>query len=169
MKVIDKKFKIFGKISLLDILIILVVIGIVSFSAYILFTPNNSSETSEVTYKVLIEMKRSGFEKNIKVGDKVYNKTDNYEMGEILSFTTKEYEEAIYNEKENVYEMQKYPDHQTIELIIKGTFTNKDDRFYYNDNGLSANTPVTLMNENFCTHSTIDFIYPKEETTKEGK
>lgn len=169
MKVIDKKFKLFGKISIFDILIILVVIGIISFSIYFLFAPKNTGETSDVTYKVLIEKRKLGFENNIHVGDKVYNKTDNYEMGEILSFTTKEYEDAVYNEKENKYEMQKYPDLQTIELVIKGTFANKDDRFYYNDEGLNANTSVTLMNEYFCSYSTIDFIYPENETTKEGK
>ena len=168
MKILDEKYRLFGRLSLFDIIIILVLIAVVIFAAYFLFLPKTSGDTAEVTYRVLLERQPYGLDNNIAVGDKVYNKTDNYEMGEIISFTTREYEDAVYNEKTGTAKMQKYPGKQTIELIIKGNFINREDRFYYNDTGLSSNTQLTFISKNFNAYGTIDFIYPSE-TTKEGQ
>ena len=168
MKVLDKKYKLFGKLSLFDIIIILALIAAIIFAVYFLFMPKATGDTAQVTYKVLLEKQPYGLDKNISAGDKVYNQTDNYEMGEIISFTTKEYEDAVYNEKTGTAQMQKYPEKQTIELIIKGNFTNREDRYYYNDTGLSSNTQINLVSKGFNAFGTIDFIYPSE-STKEGQ
>ncbi len=168
MKLFDEKYRLFGKISVFDIIIILLVLAVIIFAAYSFFSPKTVGEIVPVTYKVIIEKQPFGLENNISVGDKIYNKSNDYEMGEIISFTTQESETIIYNEETGTATIQKYKNSQTIELIIKGNFTNMEDRYYYNDIGFGANTAITIHNNKFIAGGTIDFIYPSE-TTKEGE
>ncbi|MBR4949519.1 MAG: DUF4330 family protein [Clostridia bacterium] len=168
MKLFDDKYRLFGKISIFDIIIILLIIGAICFAAYSFFAPKTVGEIVPVTYKVVFEKQPLGLEKNISVGDKIYNKSTGYEMGEIISLATKETEAILYNDETGLATIQKYKTAQAIELIVKGNFTNMEDRYYCGDIGFGANTAITFHNDKFVAGGVIDFIYPSE-TTKEGE
>ena len=77
MKVIDHNGRLFGKISVIDVLVILVVIAL----AGALYVKNTRPHTGTslapqtITYQVLVEGAQSYLKDNIHVGDKVYDLT----------------------------------------------------------------------------------------------
>ncbi len=81
MKVIDHNGRLFGKISVIDVLVILVVIAL----AGALYVKNSRPHTSAsvttqtITYQVLVEGAQNYLKENIHVGDKVYDL--NYSSG----------------------------------------------------------------------------------------
>lgn len=81
MKVIDHNGRLFGKISVIDVLVILVVIAL----AGALYVKNSrphtgtSVTTQTITYQVLVEGAQNYLKENIHVGDEVYDL--NYSSG----------------------------------------------------------------------------------------
>lgn len=77
MKVMDRSGRLFGKISIIDVLVILVVIALAGG----LYVKNNrphtgtSTTTQTITYQVLVEGAENYLKENIHVGDKVYDLT----------------------------------------------------------------------------------------------
>lgn len=77
MKVIDHNGRLFGKISVIDVLVILVVIALAG-ALYVKNTrphTGTSVATQTITYQVLVEGAQSYLKDNIHVGDKVYDLT----------------------------------------------------------------------------------------------
>ena len=77
MKVIDHNGRLFGKISVIDVLVILVVIALAG-ALYVKNTrphTGTSVTTQTITYQVLVEGAQSYLKDNIHVGDKVYDLT----------------------------------------------------------------------------------------------
>ena len=85
--IIDKKGKLFGKINLLDILIILVVLAFVALGAAKLFSGFTSSknETTELIYTIEVTKKDADFFESIKEGDSVFKKNTKEPNGEVVS------------------------------------------------------------------------------------
>ena len=77
MKVIDRSGRLFGKISIIDVLVILVVIAL----AGALYVKNNRPHTGTsvtaqtITYQVVVEGAQNYLKENIHVGDEVYDLT----------------------------------------------------------------------------------------------
>ena len=87
MKVIDKNMKLFGKVSLLDILIVLVVIaGIVAAAIY--FGTHGTGiggvETQPITYEIMIKKVDLEFAEAIKVGQQVNDRVKGYDRGVVV-------------------------------------------------------------------------------------
>lgn len=77
MKVIDHNGRLFGKISVIDVLVILVVIALAG-ALYVKNTrphTGTSVATQTITYQVLVEGAQSYLKDNIHVGYKVYDLT----------------------------------------------------------------------------------------------
>lgn len=77
MKVIDHNGRLFGRISVIDVLVILVVIALAG-ALYVKNTrphTGTSVATQTITYQVLVEGAQSYLKDNIHVGDKVYDLT----------------------------------------------------------------------------------------------
>lgn len=88
MKIIDKNMKLFGKVSLLDVLIVLIVIaGIVA--AVIYFSSHGTGiggvETQPITYEVMIKKVDLEFAEQIKVGQQVNDRVKGYDRGIVVS------------------------------------------------------------------------------------
>lgn len=109
---IDKNGKLFGKINIIDLLIILIVIAALIFAATKLFTPAEKGEEAG-TSKVVITYKATdaptGAGEAINVGDPVYEDTTNVQLGTV---TAVDVEEA--------YEYQVGPDGEPVKVPLVG-------------------------------------------------
>lgn len=87
--IIDKKGKLFGKVNILDILIVLVVLLFIGFGAIKLFSGvlggTGSSNTIEVLYTIEVTKKDADFFESIKEGDVVFKKNTKEIGGEVVS------------------------------------------------------------------------------------
>lgn len=102
----DKKFRLFGRIGVLDILIVLlIIIGIVFAMRFSVNTNAGAASSSQkITYTILLSKKMPGFENNIIAGQKVFDSLKGGEIGVILN----------YNVKPN---LTTYPDLMTGKLV----------------------------------------------------
>ncbi|MCL2462374.1 MAG: DUF4330 domain-containing protein [Defluviitaleaceae bacterium] len=95
----DRKFRLFGKISILDIiLVILLVIFVVL--AYQFSAPQTVSAKAgdkQITYVVEIQKRKLDFADQIKVGAKLYDSIKGYYIGDITDVSTKPYTEDTYD------------------------------------------------------------------------
>ena len=91
--IIDKKGKLFGKINLLDILIILAILAFVALGATKIFSNTISNKkddkTIELTYTLEVTKKDADFFESINEGDIVFKKNTHIPGGEILSCDVK--------------------------------------------------------------------------------
>ncbi len=134
--IIDKQGKLFGKISIVDIFIILVII----LASVILFLKvstgaTSGGEASPVTYTVKVEGIRKTSEKYFKPGLPVYNDKGEY-MGEIVKISNKK-DAVTYNKLSNGdYVETTNPTRSDIEVVIKANAT-KNDKGVYIDGKIS--------------------------------
>ena len=109
---IDKNGKLFGKINIIDLLIVLVVIAALVLVATRMFTPGEKGERVESTKVTLTYVAVDaliGAGEAINVGDPVYEDTTNIELGTVTSV---QYEEA--------YQYQAGPDGEVIKVPVVG-------------------------------------------------
>ena len=109
---IDKNGKLFGKINIIDLLIILIVIAALILVATKMFTPAEKGERVESTKVTLTYVAVDaliGAGEAINVGDPVYEDTTNIELGTVTSV---QYEEA--------YQYQAGPDGEVIKVPVVG-------------------------------------------------
>lgn len=85
--ILDKKGKLFGKISIVDVLVILIVIA-VGAGLYYKFGKSGTvtpfTKTSTIQMSVYLETANDYFVKNIKVGDVVKDRVQNVVMGKVV-------------------------------------------------------------------------------------
>ena len=88
MKIIDKNMKLFGKVSLLDILIVLIVVAAI-IAATVYFSSHGTGfggvETQPITYEVMIKKVDYDFVDDIKVGQQVNDRVKGYNRGTVES------------------------------------------------------------------------------------
>ena len=92
MKIIDKKGRLFGAVSLIDILVIVVVIALAA-GIYVRFfsirTTAVAQESDKISYQLTIEAVRSFQVDGIKSGDKIFS-MDGHDIGTIISVSAEE-------------------------------------------------------------------------------
>jgi hypothetical protein len=85
--VIDEKGRLFGKISIVDILVVLVMIGLIAgvyFKFFVIDKDHNAANYDTIEYKLLIRAVRQQSVDAMEVGADIYDvKTDSY-MGKII-------------------------------------------------------------------------------------
>ena len=95
----DKRFRLFGKIGVFDILIILVIIIGVIFALRFSVNTNAgaASSTQKISYTVLISKKKPGLDKDIVIGQKVFDSLKGSEIGVITGYNVKPYKSTQVN------------------------------------------------------------------------
>ncbi|MCK5758755.1 MAG: DUF4330 family protein [Clostridiales bacterium] len=120
MKVIDKNMKLFGKVSLLDILIILIVIaGIIAAGAYFgkHGTGIGSVDTQPITYEVMVKKVDMEIAENIKVGDQVNDRVKGYKRGVVESVVVVLHSEKATDLTTGAQALKEYPG--LYDVVIK--------------------------------------------------
>lgn len=92
-KIIDEKGRLFGKISIVDILVIIIAVVLVA-AVYVKFHSNERTSTLKdletVTYVYSIEGVREGVPASIKVGDGLYDQENDVCLGKITDMQVEE-------------------------------------------------------------------------------
>lgn len=129
---IDKNGKLFGKINIIDLLIVLVVIAALVFFATRAFTPAEKGErveSAKVALKYVAVDALAGAGEAINVGDPVYEDTTNIKLGTVTSIS---YEGAYMYEAGPDGEPVKVPvvgkEYVTVTTEVEGNVT--DDGIY---------------------------------------
>lgn len=86
MKIIDQRGRIFGKLNVFDLLVLLVLLALVFFASnkYIGKSTTSAVATKDLTFKLFIHNVREITTETIQVGDKVSHFETNELMGEIM-------------------------------------------------------------------------------------
>lgn len=91
---IDKKGKLFGKINLFDLIVIILIVVLLFGVAYKVFvmvpdkmTPRGEEQTVDVTFDVLIESVRDATVNTFHVGDTLFYYNSEEDLGKITAIT----------------------------------------------------------------------------------
>lgn len=142
MKIIDKRGKLFGKVSILDILIICVIIavGLVVYNK--VFNKQaimDNKEYKTMTYEVEIQNVAIEMTNDVvKLDDKLYDSRNGDYLGVLKQFHFGPKKVIIANKEEKKYEEIEVPNKKTLTILIEGQgYETTNDVFIE-----SANTKV---------------------------
>lgn len=123
MKIIDRKGRLFGKVSLLDVLIVAVVAAVAVIGYQMLFGNQTTStgEEGRKTIRYTVEMRevRATILDMPEEGGAAFNSSRNYHIGNIHSWRSEPYQEAVPNYDEGTYEWVERSDEYLLYLTIE--------------------------------------------------
>lgn len=95
----DKNFRLFGKIGVLDIFIILILIIGVVFALRFSVNTNAgaAANTQKISFTVLITKRKPGLEKDIVIGQKAFDSLKGGEIGVVSGYNVKPYKSTQSN------------------------------------------------------------------------
>lgn len=135
MKIIDGKGRLFGKINVIDIFVVLIVF-VVIFGAYYKFgtlnkISGNPSDTSKVTYTVQIKKVRGFVFNNVQEGDILFDKVSGTPIGTITKIEGNQAMDtmATFSAEQILVPVQ---DRFDIILTVEADGTKNNDRVYIN-------------------------------------
>ncbi len=130
-KIIDEKGRIFGKISIIDIIVlllaILVVCGIFVKHAEDSHTKKISADTQKITYQIELKSVRDGTVNSFREGDKVFDTEKEVEIGTIKSVEAVDAVSSKTN-SEGIYVETKVPEKYDVTLTIEADGQVTDGR-----------------------------------------
>lgn len=148
-KFIDKKGRIFGIISVIDIIVIAVVV-VLAFAIYTKFfvLENTAVATadSEIGYNVTIGNVRNYISDNIKVGDKIYDSETGAQIGTITDVSVSDAETQLALD-DGTYVMAPCENRYDVVVSVDAAGIISDGRYYINRN-YELNMGLT---KNLCT------------------
>lgn len=112
MKIIDKNMKLFGKVSLLDILIVLIVIA-GTIAAVIYFGSHGTGiggvDTQPITYEVMIKKVDMEFAEQIKIGQQVNDRVKGYNRGVVTAVEIVQHSDKATNLTDGSQALKEFP------------------------------------------------------------
>lgn len=124
MKIIDSKGRLFEKVSIIDLMIVLVVALASVFLYSFIFGGTPVTETDQVkekiTYTVEFQKVNEAFGQMPETGGPVYNSSKSYFIGNIVSSQTMPYVAAVENYQDGSFELAEHEGLYTVLLTIEG-------------------------------------------------
>lgn len=132
MKIIDRKGRLFEKISFLDLLIVALV-ALVLFFVYTFFVQGEdqvqrSESKDTVEYVVEIKDVNEAFTSMPIVGDGLYNSSKNFYIGEVVKVAVMPASKTVVNNEEGTYVLVESEDEYTVLITVKAD-VEVSDRF----------------------------------------
>ena len=153
--IIDKKGKLFGKINIIDLCVVIfvlfaIVVTVFKFSA----TPGSSSseEKTVIEYTLRIGEVRSFTVNQFKVGDNLYDNESGKCIGKITNVETKE-AEAIGLMVDGTYTKTTKPERYDVVLTVETEGTVNDTGYFADTKQISVNSSIIISNKRFETSS----------------
>lgn len=131
--IINEKGKLFGKISLIDLLVILIIIGAVAGCCYKFFGGNETvSITQKDTFTVVLRVEgvKSFFEDAVNVGEVVYEQHGN-KLGTITEISTEPYQKMVGDDNPRYLT---FDDRNFVYLTLECTGTVNSGGYYIGGN-----------------------------------
>lgn len=121
MAMLNNKGQLFGKVNIIDLVIIIVVIMIIGGGIYKFSTLDNilsSDDLQEISLTMEIPEVRDGLFKSIKEGDILYDSVRGSEFGKVESKSFKTHKELVVNQ-EGIVKYTEIPGLYDIEIQVK--------------------------------------------------
>ena len=151
MKIIDQNGRLFGKISIIDVVVLLVVLGMM---AALYLKTNTMSHTSvetqndTITYTVIFHGMPTFVQDHLRVGDELFD-DDNLKVGSLGRITAIEYEDGQELMEFDDGTVRFAPKEDSVNVIITVEGTGRIDGNTYQLNRIY---PLGVnANRNFCT------------------
>lgn len=156
MKIINKKGLIFGKVSIIDLLII-AVIGVALFFIYNFFAKEEIQLTSDSEFFYTFEANKveESFEEAIEVGMTVFNSTNNSYIGEVVEVSSKPYvvwTEDLVNGK---FLMVEDPTKKTVTIRIKAKGEVTETAYYAGQELIKVGHVFPIKGLGFASHGVV--------------
>ena len=133
-KIIDSKGRLFGKISVIDIAVIIVVLFLcaaVYMRFFVLETTSKTADTNTIRYSVMAYSLRDCMVDNIKVGDDLYEAVGNTYVGKITNI--EKTESKSWNTKEDgTYALGTLEDRYDLIIDVEADGIITDGRYFVN-------------------------------------
>jgi hypothetical protein len=154
-KIIDEHGRVFGKISIIDFFVVLIVL-LLAAGLYVKYNvlemTSASSETGTITYSVTIFGVRDYTVKALKTSDAMYDKNNSggYAVGTIADIKVSDAKKA--SEKlDGTVVLGNYSDHYDVTLTLTAGGAQRSGRYLVNKTyELNANSSRTFFTK-FCT------------------
>jgi len=166
MKIIDKEGRVFSKINILDLMVLLFICAFIplAFFGYRIFSkyPTNTEEIYLREFEVpcFVEKEHPKIIEMIEIGDKAIDDNKNV-IGEIVWKGKAEPSEYIVNMGNNVKQRTEDPFKQTLSLAIKARFEIKNGYAYFNNQLIGFG-----KNFNFKTNKYVIKLIPVDQRKK---
>lgn len=166
--IIDKNGKLFGKINILDILLVLVILLFIALGAMKLFSGflggAGSSDTIEILYTVEVTKKDASLFESIKEGDIVFKKNTKEQGGEVVSFKTTPAKHTGANLENHTYTITELKDKLDGYITIKATASVRYPDMLIGDEEIKIGKSYDVRTENTVLNGYITSIeYDKEK------
>ena len=153
-KLVDEQGRIFGAVSVIDILVVLVVI-VLAFAVYTRFferaeTAVSSSAQNTFTYEMRVPAVRQGTMESFRVGDKVYDSENDAVLGIITDIAV---EDAMKETRlaDGSYVLAPVQNRYDITLTIEASGLVADGRYYASKTyEINANAKLDFYTK-YCT------------------
>ncbi len=119
--VFDKKLRLFGKISIVDIGLVLLLVAFAS-AAVIFSTPQAASaKTSDekITYVIELYKRKDGFINNVHVGDELFDSVRGVYIGEITDVSESPYMEDVPDFEADVFRRKPIDGWKYVYMTVK--------------------------------------------------
>lgn len=157
-KIIDGHGRIFGKLSIIDVFVLLIIL-VIGASLYVKYTvldvTNLSGGAEPIVYTVTIYGVREYTVNGLQIDDLLYDKNSSGNtIGTITNISTQEAKKAA-STTDGMAVLGRFEDHYDVTLTISASGATSDGRYLVNKTyELNANSS-RLFNTKFCTFKAI--------------
>lgn len=146
---IDSKGKLFGKINIIDLLLVLLICVLIAGGVYKFNSIRNISNKDQNQINVAIEFEdeKKGFVDAVKEGDVLFDSVRGTEFGKVISKTVKPHRELVVN-KDGTVEYKEIPGSFDGEIAIEAMAIIDDD-------GILVGTKPTYIGSEIRLKSTL--------------
>ena len=133
---IFKDKKLFGKLNIIDFIIIILIIavGIIGYTFLKGDTPSlTTNNQKEYTYTIQIQRSDKSIFDRINIGDKIYDNENNTYIGEVVSKEQKEYKELANDYKNNKKVYVVNEQYININITVKNNLQDKGNNLVTNE------------------------------------
>lgn len=136
MKIIENK-KLFGKISIFDVIIAIIGIAVLIFAYRYLYSSKSISVGNtyyNINFQVKMDNLPIGTNEYIKEGDSIYDNETNVYIGKVVKYEVREFEKIVEDYENNAYVQSVVPDRETIILTLETSVYDAKSDLITNNN-----------------------------------
>jgi len=151
---IDNNGKLFGKINILDLSVIILIIAALAFGVMkFVFSEHKDNVKSEdiINYTIKIKAIRIGSVNSFNVGDEIFDKQTDTSLGVIKKISHEKAYEYINMADGSITEPREIPDKYDVYLEMESKGKKSSDGFYLNGNKQVNNTSSIHLYSRYIT------------------
>ncbi|HBH12735.1 MAG: Uncharacterized protein XD91_0350 [Clostridiales bacterium 38_11] len=156
MKLINKKGMVFEKISIVDVIIILVIIAIGYYAITFLTTKDvNKISKQTIQYTFETEDVNENFAKQLQLEGNLYNSSKNYFVGKLIDYKVLPYEIIVPDLQNGVFIKQVVEDRFVVRMTIEANTDQDDYNIRINQENIKVGAMFPIKGKGFASYGYI--------------